>query len=96
MKTAQIILKQLGGNKFVSMTGAKNLAGGTDYLSFGIMKNRGKITHVKIRLNSFDLYNCTFYSIRGTEIKAQDIADNVPVENLRSVFTDKTGLDTSL
>jgi len=37
MKIAEIILEQLGGNKFIRMTGARNLVGDTNSLSLIFM-----------------------------------------------------------
>jgi len=96
MKLANTILNQLGGNTFITMTGAKNLFGDRFCLSFRVMKNSSGITHVQIRVNSVDLYDLIFYKMWGTKIKAVETIDNVGVENLKAVFTDKTGLDTSL
>ena len=59
MTIAKTILQQLGGNKFVVMTGAKSLCGGENYLSFRIpgTMTRDRINYVKITLNSMDLYD---------------------------------------
>lgn len=94
---AKEILSQLGGNKFVAMTGAKNLAHGPDYLSFKIGKNSGGVTHVKIRLDKGkDLYDMTFYKVRGAEMKTLKDIKGVQVGDMAKIFTDTTGLHTSL
>ena len=96
MEIAKEILNQLGGNKFIAMTGAKNLASGDKALSFKIMRNSKRITHVKIYLNSMDTYDVTFYSIRDTKIKNQYTLLGIYGDMLQSTFTKYTGLDTSL
>ncbi len=91
------ILYQLGGNRFITMTGAKNLAGDTNTLSFKIMRNAKKVTHVKITLNALDLYDMEFLACNvRTGIKLISNYDNVYAEDLERMFRDATGLETSL
>lgn len=94
----QIMLQQLGGNRFVAMTGANTM---THYdkdqsLTFKIMKNAKKVTHVKISLNANDLYNVQFLNIRGMNMKTVYETTDVYAENLRELFETQTGLYTSL
>lgn len=93
---ASDILKQLGGNKFIVMTGAKNLAYGDKGLSFKIGKNSGGITHVKINLNGKDLYDMEFLKIRGTDMKTIKVYNDVYNDGIQQIFTDVTGMNTSL
>ena len=52
------IYKQLGGSKFVAMTGAKNLVGSPDGLSFRLPGgNFSKYNFVRITLSGSDLYD---------------------------------------
>lgn len=46
--TAQTILNQLGGNRFVAMTGAKNFVALENGIKFNIGKNASKANTVKI------------------------------------------------
>lgn len=97
MTVAQTILSQLGGSRFVAMTGAKNLAGGATSLQMKIGKNAKKVTHVKVELTAADDYTVTFYEIRGTSVwKVLATVEGVYCDNLREVFTRYTGLYTSL
>ena len=49
LKPYEIILQQLGGNRFVAMTGAKNLGTSNKKdLSFSIGRNAKSVTHVHI------------------------------------------------
>jgi len=92
---AKEILHQLGGNKFIAMTGAKNISGGNYSLQFKIMRNSRRVTHVKIEINGLDLYDLTFYSIRGYDspiIRSQ--ANNIYADMLQTTFTEHTGLNT--
>ena len=98
LQVANTILEQLGGNRFAMMTGAKNFAGGRDYLSFGIPSNNmARVSHVIVRYNEGqDLYEMKFMSIRG--IKCKDVAsfEGLFFDQLQSIFTQVTGLYTKL
>ena len=96
MQVAQTILSQLGGNKFIAMTGASNLGGTENSLSFKIGKNSKKVTHVRIELNANDLYDVKFFNIRGTNIKTVSEFEDVYSENLVELFESETGLFTKL
>ena len=96
LSVAKEILRQLGGNRFITMTGAKNLAADDNILSFKIMRNSNKITHVKIELNFMDTYDITFYNIVGINIKKEYTVRNVYFDQLQDVFTVHTGLDIHL
>jgi hypothetical protein len=72
---AQTIFAQLGGRRFIAMTGARNLVGGENYLMFslptGFAKNR--INNVRITLDWTDT-NGASLSLLGTV--------SVPMRNL--------------
>jgi len=97
---ARTILSQLGGNKFVAMTGAKSFGNTGNGLSFRLPGSRGftknGINYVKITLNDLDTYNMEFGRIRGTNYKVIDTQNNIYFDMLTDVFTDVTGLNTSL
>lgn len=96
MQIAQNILQQLGGNKFLAMTGAKNLVGGKDSLKMQIGRNAKRVTHVRVSLSPADLYNVEFFSIRGLNVRTLATREGVDAESLRRVFETETGLYTSL
>lgn len=95
---AKTILKQLGGNKFLAMTGAKNLMDHKNGLSFRIpgTMSKNKINYVKIVLNSLDTYDLEFGRIFKLDYTIVKYVNDVYVDQLREIFTDVTGLDTSL
>ena len=94
------ILAQLGGNKFIGMTGARNFVGGANSLSFrlpgsgGFTKNG--INAVRIELTAKDTYKLTFSRIRGSSVSVVSERDDVYADSLREVFREETGLETSL
>ena len=96
-KTYEVILQQLGGNKFIAMTGAKNLgtSGKKNNLSFSIGRNSKGITHVLITLTSMDTYDMEFITMRGTKRKSKKVK-GVYADMLQKIFTKMTGMDTRL
>lgn len=95
MTIAQAILAQLGGNKFLSMTGAKNLVNGGETLSFAIPASNG-INHVAITLDCNDTYRVTFSKFRKLALTIVHTQGDVYADQLRALFTDQTGLAVSL
>lgn len=92
MTVAQTILQQLGGGRFIAMTGAKNFLGREDGLSFKIGSNAKRISHVRVTLTPADLYNVEFLSIRGTSIKTAAVVEGAYFDNLADVIAENTGL----
>lgn len=99
MHVSDMILRQLGGNKFVAMTGAKDIVGSIDSLTFKIPKSNG-INAVRTRHNILDLYDMEFMHIKNArgryEVTTISKIDNVYAEDLQKIFTEQTGLDTHL
>lgn len=94
---AHNILAQLGGNRFLAMTGASNLTGRADGLSFKIGRNASKITHVRVTLTAMDDYQVEFLAVRGTRsIKPVAFAEGIQADGLARVFVEKTGMQVSL
>ena len=95
---AQTILEQLGGRRFMVMTGAKNCLNHGDALSFKLPSRfaRDGINYVKIVLNQDDLYDLEFGKIWGTKYTVLQRKTGIYNDMLRTVFTNVTGLDTHL
>ncbi len=93
--TATIILNQLGGRKFIIMTGASKLMGETNGLSFKLPRAFAKnnVNHVSIKLNQIDLYDITYSRIWGGKYKVIAKSENIYNDMLQVDFTDNTGLD---
>lgn len=98
-KTVAIeILKQLGGNKFLVMTGAKNLTCDNNSMGFMLSSRitKNKSSFVKITLNVMDTYDIEFKSIRNFEVKEISKIEGVYNDQLVAIFEKETGLATSL
>lgn len=88
MTVAYTILQQLGGNKFLAMTGAKMLLITEDGIRFKLARRLS----MRITLTRMDDYIVeTFVGGRPTGFQ-----QGVYAENLRQVFTAMTGFETSL
>ena len=61
LTAAKTILEQLGGEFFVAMTGAKNLVGTEDSLTFEVGRNPKHVSHVRVTQTPGDLYAVTFF-----------------------------------
>lgn len=98
--TANTILAQLGGNRFLAMTGAKSLVGGADMLQFDLPRGfaTNKANKVRVTLTASDLYRVSFYkwNARKLDMALIEETDGVHAEDLRAVFTRHTGLDCTL
>lgn len=98
---AETILKQLGGNKFIAMTGAKQFtkgknSDGEEQITFKLPRAKDGINVVIIALTSMDLYRITFGKLRGVDYKVVKEIDGVYNDQLQEIFTRYTGLDTHL
>lgn len=93
---AQETLRQLGGNKFIVMTGAKNFVKGDNWIAFRIMKGKNNITLVKIFLNEMDTYDIEFAKSFKGDYKVVKRVEGVYNDQLQEIFTQETGLYTHL
>lgn len=103
------ILQQLGGSKFIAMTGASNFVGDGNTLRMKLPRNRSRANRLFITLDEgsdtytmrffrytaprFNTKNCTFSNEKVEEVR---LFDNVYAENLCELFTAVTGFATSL
>lgn len=99
---ANTILEQLGGRRFVAMTGAKYLLADKNALVFQLPRAFAKdgINAVRIVLDPSDTYTVEFKKIgtarsgyRCTVVKS---LENVYADQLQEVFSSATGLSTRL
>ena len=100
-QVAETILQQLGGNKFIVMTGAKNFLSHSipqPALSFHVSSTstKNKCNYVKITLNTNDLYIVEFSKIVKYTLKGISNHIDIGAENLTKLFETETGLYTKL
>lgn len=102
MSVAKTILEQLGGNKFIVMTGAKDLTDTGKGLLFRIGRNSAHINKVLVEYNEGqDLYTMVFYWVcksktKGFEVKEVKKLDGLYCDQLQELFTSITGMYTRL
>ncbi len=97
MEIANTILAQLGGNKFIVMTGSKNFIASKESLTMTLTKNKVKAKYLSVTLNSNDTYTMLFFSLnRNFERVSKSEKTGVYFDQLQSIFTEVTGLDTHL
>jgi len=96
---AQTILAQLGGNKFVVMTGAKQMMDLGNGLQFKLPATRDFVRNgincVRVILDPTDTYTVEFLKV-GKAIKTIASHSDVYADSLRQIFRNETGLETSL
>ena len=95
-KKAAIILKQIGGNRFIAMTGAKGFAFSDKYMSFKIGRNSKGINFVRIAHNSMDTYDMEFGFVSVKGIKVKSTEKGVYADMLGQIFKKNTGMNTRL
>lgn len=97
---ATTILEQMGGNRFVVMTGARNMLASDNALSFRLPGGggftRGGINFVRVTLEPDDTYTMEFGRVYGTKYTKINEYRDVYNADLRRVFTSETGLETHL
>jgi hypothetical protein len=95
---AEDVLQQLGGKRFILMTGANKFVKNDSEksITFKLPRAKSSIKYVKITLTSMDLYDVEFIAARGTNIKTVAKVKGVYNDQLQQVFTQHTGLYTRL
>ena len=96
-EVANTIYRQLGGNRFRVMTGAKNMVSHEFALSMKIGRNKTNANFMVVELNGLDLYDVTFAKLtKMGEMKSVKTYDNVYNDMLVSIFESHTGMYTTL
>ena len=90
------VIAQLGGGRFIAMTGAKDFFIGPKGVVFKIEKKKKNVNYVRINLNSMDTYDVEFLQVRKFKEKVKSTANGVYADTLRGAFEQHTGLRTSL
>ncbi len=95
MSIAKEILDQLGGNKFIAMTGAHNLATDGNNLCLKF-KGSNKANYLRITLTAMDTYIMEFAKITPKNVYWHSKQDGIYNDMLQPLFTKVTGLQTHL
>ena len=95
-KKAAVLLKQLGGNRFIAMPGAKGFAFSNKYMSFKIGRNSKGINFVRIAHNAKDLFDLEFGFVSVKGIKVKKKVKDVYADMLGTIFTKYTGMHVRL
>ena len=108
MTVANTILEQLGGNKFITMTGAKNFVADGTTLHMTLPKNRSKANRLFITLDETDTYTMYFFKFTVGRFHKKTFAwipdkqeeikkvSGVYADMLQEIFTSITGMYTHL
>lgn len=94
MKVAQTILTQLGGNRFIAMTGSKQFIAGENFLRMRLSRNKSGANMLKISLNSLDTYDLEFLKVAKNDFKTVKTVRGVYNDMLQDIFTSETGFYT--
>lgn len=107
MTVAETILRQLGGNRFIVMTGSYNFMADKNSLTMALRKNQSKANRLKITLTGMDDYTVEFYKYstahitrngtwKDSEHKTIKKIDGIYCDQLEDIFENVTGLYTHL
>ena len=95
---ANTILNQIGGRRFIMMTGAKNFVASENGLTFSLPARSAKqgINKVRIVLMPDDTYEMQFIKYANMLDKRIATSTGVYCDMLEDIFESQTGLYTSM
>lgn len=99
LNVANAILQQFGGRQFIAMTGAKDMIGRPDGLSFKLPRAAKGINCVRVTLDPSDTYTVEFLRLgRSPKFTVTPVSTHADIycDMLQDVFTRQTGLYTRL
>jgi hypothetical protein len=97
-RVAATILRQLGDNRFIAMTGARNFVRLQAGLQFDLpgRLTKNHANRIAIILTGEDDYTIITYKYRNLELNKLETKTGVQAEQLKNAFVKITGLDTHL
>lgn len=97
-QVATTILHQLGGNKFIAMTGSHNFLATEAGLRMTLKNNKSRANFLYIDLCADDTYKMTFKKVsrKTFDIKIISEYEGVYCDSLQTIFKQVTGFYTSL
>lgn len=100
MNVAETILSQLGGRRFVFMTGSTNFMNvrGEDALIMRLAPNKSGAEYLKIKLTFMDDYTMTFVKENMETNRLETVVEKERIycDQLEEMFTEVTGLETKM
>lgn len=108
MNVPEIILQQLGGGRFIAMTGVHNLCGHKDSLFMSLPRNKSRANRLHIHYVPNDLYTMKFIRYLPPRLEKKTLAllpeeltyikiyEEIYCDQLCELFTEVTGLYTNL
>lgn len=108
MRTADIILQQMGGHRFVAMTGCSHFVSDGDTLRMSIPKNGSRANRLYITLDTDDTYTMRFFRYTapklsrktfefvGEKVEEVKTYTGVYFDQLQELFTEVTKMYTRL
>ena len=100
MQIAKTILEQLGGQRFIAMTGAKNFMVIDNGLQFDLPRTRhfvkDGINKIQVHLDPTDTYTMMAFRQKGLNTDLLKDEGGLYWDMLQYTFTEFTGLDTHL
>ncbi len=89
MEIANTILDQLGGNKFLAMTGANHLLADGNTLRMTLPKNNSRANRLYITLDPDDTYTMRFFRftpgrLNGTKCRKREWRSCLPQERQKA------------
>ncbi len=73
LAVAKEIMRQLGGQRFLIMTGCKHPIGGENELQLHLPRNASKANAMRIHLDASDTYTVKFYRHRSRGLTLDEI-----------------------
>jgi hypothetical protein len=102
LAVGRAILLQLGGSKFLAMTGSHSFIMDGDHLTFRLRRNQSKGNIMKITLTVMDNYNIEVFRAGRNRVTKQyervcvAFRYSVYADQLQGCFKEITGMDTHL
>ena len=96
MNTASQILKQLGGNKFIAMTGAACYSDNNGQTLVAKFKGSRIANIMYVTLNSMDTYDVKICKFSGMQLKTINEVSGAYADMLKPIFEKTTKLYISL
>ncbi len=109
MNVAEIILQQMGGNKFIVMTGSHHFLADGNTLRMQLVKNKSKANRLYITLDeATDLYTMRFFKFTAGKLNRKTyewsddktteivLVEGIFADQMQKIFTEVTGLYTHL